>query len=467
MKKVLSLVMVMAALLGLMLVPASAVALEGNSTFGVYQISGTNWSSSSATGSYSVSFPRSANSSLVASNTRYSFGFSTVNVPPSVNLGASGSAGVYISFFVATGSAMKYYDASGTALTESAWLSNYLNPSNWSGYYYDINGSVGPDVDTVTVKSFTPTAPTNYSIVSPGVTVNFDFDLGDDILAGFHIDSLLRQFAGNATTSGSAFVVPSFRVVSAETAADIAALENIADEIVAGNAILGNFYGDVMTVLNNMYSRMGSMAQVQLTANTYLSQIVQKLNDIDSDTSTMVTLLQTYLHYLEKISGTASDIMAELELFHTSFSRAIDYLVDSLVREFGLTRDAIEDAVNMLIHYLDSTFADSINPDFGQADNDLNQGINDNHAIEQNWTGSLSQYWASLNLSNYAFDGAYADAFMIVSLWFSNIFSAFGSFGPVLIFPMIVGICMLVLGVFRMGFSRVYAGHGRSKGGES
>ena len=242
-------------------------------------------------------------------------------------------------------------------------------------------------------------------------------------------------------------VVPSASIVSTETSADLDALEDIADEIAAGNEILSAVYGDIMELLNSLYSRLGDMQQAQELANAYLFEIAEKLTSLDATASNIYSLLGTYMHYLQDIAETADDIYSELQSFHTDFMSMIELLIGTVQAESDDIQAKMEEIYNLLIAYLDNTFASAINPDQDQAIGDTNDVMQDSNDIENEWTGNMADGWGELNLDTFAFGAQFLSAFVWVSSWFTNIFNGFGDFQQIIIFPLMVGIVMLILGM--------------------
>lgn len=450
-----------ALLLGSFLIlPASAedTSLDGYMDFTTrYSISSSAPISSSSLG---FTIPRSSATGSVtiydSSTLRiYSrFSPSLIEVTPNdLNSAFGGASALYFSFYYGV-------DQRGGTL-EWDYAGSGLSASTWDAYWFD-GSNVQHEVDSFSVSSFTP-GTTGYN--SPGYVVSARANLDDGgyltsfslLRDSYQTDYIYSTSRSSSGTSNVAFssdlylYVPSISFVITQSDETLVQLEEIAQGIVQNNSILSAFYGDVISILNSMYSRMGDMLSAQNLANQYLSSIATYLQSIDVTTSNVYSLLSTYLHYLQEIAETSEDILAELEIFHNDFMTKLDLLIATVSQESDDIQAKMEEIYEQLIQWLDSQFSQSVNDSFDSTNDDLSQGITDSEAIEQQWTGSLSDTWGDTGISNFAFDASLTSAFMWVSSWFSSIYNAFGIYGAVILLPSIVGLCMLLLGMLRSG----------------
>lgn len=248
------------------------------------------------------------------------------------------------------------------------------------------------------------------------------------------------------------FYIPSFSVVHTESSADLDALESVADQIAEGNDIARAMYGDIMAALNALKDDTALMA-------SYINDCLTYLNSIETATIGTYNLVASYLHNLASIAQTAEDIEAELESFHTDFMSKLALLISTITSESDDIQATMDRIYEQLIAWLETNFKEAISPEFEGSNSDLSQGIANNDAIEQEWTGSLSDTWSAMHIADFTFDSSFTSGFMWVSGWFSNIYNSLGLYGSIVILPLIIGICKLLLGYFR------FAGHGHSKGG--
>lgn len=446
MKRIVPLLVLASLVCTLFLVPVGAVDVEGSATFDVRYSYRTSTPTYLATIS-GISFPRSASTATYEiidreADNGYPVSISSIDTGAG-DLGASGAVGVYFTF---------YYSFTGGTLTESN-ISNLAN--DWIPVYYDQNG-LQQNISDFDVTILPRIANDSSSMVSFSGNVSLS---GADTLTRFQALRANYDSAGNFALvdfSSSVYatlllVVPSFSIVATEASADLEALENIADQISQNNAIMQAMYGDIMSALNAILEKTGSLEAAQEVANAYILQVVQQLQQLNSTSSSIYTLLSTYLHYLQQIAQTAEDIKAELAAFHSDFMTKLDLLISTVSQESDDIQAKMEEIYEQLQAWLDSQFEQAIDDDFEQGNADLEQGIQNNDQIEQQWTGSLSDAWAQTGIDDFAFDAGFTSAFMWVSGWFSTFFNAFGVYSQILLFPAILGLAMLLLGMFRSG----------------
>lgn len=456
-----------ALLVTLLVLPAGAADVSGTVTLSFFKDFMVEDSLNSYIDTVDISFPRLADSSLVYSEGPYSDDdkpytvskLYRLNIPPSVGLDVSGSIGIYFSFY-AQSSKSDYeltYASSNVLINEDAFIAGVLDPSKWVFSYYDVNGVIMPfgSSSDVSVSSFSPYGSHADISIGPGFNVSSHSVISPGA-SGFSVDNLSTYFyvATYNPIVGVKYYIPSFSIVATETSSDLVALEGIADGITQTNSILSANFADIMSLLNSLYNRLGDMQEVQELANTYLSSMASLLSSINSNTSNIYSLISAYLHYLQTIAETADDIYSELQSFHTDFISKLKLLIDTVSAESDDIQAKMEEIYDQLIAWLNSTFAGAVSDGFEDANTDLNQGIQNNDVIEQSWTGSLSDSWAEMNLDTYSFDSSFTSGFLWLSSWFTNIYNAFGLYGSIIILPLIVGICKLLLGMFRWSASR-------------
>ena len=443
MKRIVPLLVLASLVCTLFLVPVGAVDVTGSATFEV-RYNDRNQAPTFRAVASGISIPRAGvtNESFSISDddsSVYTLSIESVDTGAG-NLGAQGAVGIYFSF---------YWNIYGTVSSVSG-SSNVTR--GWSPYYYNENGQQVSITDfEVTTSAAVDNKSTNIYAFSANVPLD-----GGGTLTRFQALRPSYDYAGYYTTvygDGTALVlyVPSFSIVATEASADLEALENIADQISQNNAIMQAMYGDIMSALNAILEKTGSLEAAQEVANSYILQVVQQLQQLNSTSSSIYTLLSTYLHYLQQIAQTAEDIKAELAAFHSDFMTKLDLLISTVSQESDDIQAKMEEIYEQLQAWLDSQFEQAIDEDFEQGNADLEQGIQNNDQIEQQWTGSLSDAWAQTGIDDFEFDAGFTSAFMWVSGWFSTFFNAFGVYSQILLFPAILGLAMLLLGMFRSG----------------
>ena len=94
--------------------------------------------------------------------------------------------------------------------------------------------------------------------------------------------------------------------------ADLEALENIADQISQNNAIMQAMYGDIMSALNAILEKTGSLEAAQEVANAYILQVVQQLQQLMADrklshrSGNRVTISMRMGHSLSPLSASVN-----------------------------------------------------------------------------------------------------------------------------------------------------------------
>lgn len=393
---------------------------------------------------FSIGIPRAGhknNISMISSSSDQSVGFYLVDFVYEAAEGQSypgGTVGVYFSWAAAS-------SLSGT-FREIDQVYNYT---------YSL-GNTSTFTGTTTATSFNFSPPAT-PMVYPSNGQQFSIRIPDvDSLTSLSVNlaynaPVFTPDAGNVPYDFY-FYVPSASLIYTQSSAQLDSLENIADEIAAGNAIAQAMYGDIMEALNAISGDTELMA-------SYINDCLTYLASIENKTLNIYNLCASYLYNLADIAQTADDIEAELESFHSDFMSKMDLLIGTITSESDDIQATMDRIYEQMIAWLETNFKEAISPEFEGSNSDLNHGIQNNDAIEQEWTGSLSDTWSAMHIADFTFDSSFTSGFMWVSGWFSNIYNSLGLYGSIVILPLIIGICKLLLGYFR------FAGHGHSKGG--
>lgn len=449
--KRLTAVMVLVCMFFLLVMPVGAAEVEGTASYSGFM----RYHHVSSGGNFrgDLSFPRSANSSILrdinADAEVVDLDVEVVNVPPSVGVVVSGVVGVYFSYAytVANGvTTMRRVDTDET-LTESAYSSSVNETMVFD--FYDRNGDLFP----ADIKSFEAQRIAPYKTVTVNVSSRVSLDEGQSVTGFYYSPSSVYCLSTQFAPQYVKLWFPSLSVIATQSSMELDALENMASQITQQNRILEAMQGDIIALLQQISNKVSTEETLRL-ATQYLLEISAYSQQISSDLQSVYTLLSTYLHYLQQIAETADDIYAELQAFHDDFLLKLDLLISTIMTESDDIQATMDRIYQQLIAYLDATYTEAINPEYEDSRLELDQGIQDNHAIEQQWTGSLSDAWTAMNIQSHSFDAGITSGFMWVSSWFSNIYNAAGIYGAVLILPLLVGICKLLLGMFR------FAGHG-------
>lgn len=255
--------------------------------------------------------------------------FAFLTVPPD-SVPTTGSIGVYLSFF---------YFSSVTGARQN----KVPSASDFHFYGYDLGGT--QNLGTVSLKSFAPLA--SYNSMSDGVSLvcRINGSSGNPLEEGINLsnggwNSLWsdRNFtfvpiSGSFSAGDAGMYVTSFRVVSSGVSADLDALEDMASEIANQSQILSQFYGDIVTVCNQIYQRLGDLQAAQEEANRLFSNVISLLNTTNSKIDAINMAMSTYFELLinqlkqEGIDTRSAIADAEARL-ETYLKPMIDYFTE-------------------------------------------------------------------------------------------------------------------------------------------
>lgn len=244
----------------------------------------------------------------------------------------TGSIGLYVSFY--------FYSNDNSATT--TWKT--IGQPKLIGYFNNENGY---QTQTGTDVSYSTFIPQSSLPASTGYTVKVNFNATDANPAtgiGFNVDSVSNKwgFVSNhtLTTKGTGIYITSARVVTAESSADLAALESMASAIASQNDILSAMYGDILTVCNQMYARLGDIQAAQEASNAYFQTVITTLNAVNTKLRTLNTtttniyelLQEQFALLLAQIQTSTTDITttineAELRL-ENYLKPVIDYITE-------------------------------------------------------------------------------------------------------------------------------------------
>lgn len=239
----------------------------------------------SSGGSFNRAIESSSASGLVAAGWR-SLTLSSALVP------AESQLGVYLSSF--------YYSSNAGGQSKVPSKSDFIIR------YTDSSTGVASTLPVSSVSLFEPSSSANSK--SDGVTVvarltnsvsspvsnvsiyNGSFSADYNAPAWF--------FALTATGDGVHLNVTSFRVVSTSSSAELDALESMAAEIANQSQILSQFYGDIVSVCNQIYQRLGDLQAAQEEANALFANVIKLLNTTNGKLEAINMAMSTYFELL-------------------------------------------------------------------------------------------------------------------------------------------------------------------------
>lgn len=239
----------------------------------------------SSGGSFNRAIESFSGSNLVAAGWR-SLTLSSALVP------AESQLGVYLSSF--------YYSSNAGSQSKVPSKSDFIIR------YTDSSTGVASTLPISSVSLFEPSSSANSK--SDGVTVvarltnsvsspvsnvsiyNGSFSADYNAPAWF--------FALTATGDGVHLNVTSFRVVSTSSSAELDALESMAAEIANQSQILSQFYGDIVSVCNQIYQRLGDLQAAQEEANALFANVIKLLNTTNGKLEAINMAMSTYFELL-------------------------------------------------------------------------------------------------------------------------------------------------------------------------
>lgn len=156
---------------------------------------------------------------------------------------------------------------------------------------------------SLTGESFIPVS--SGSSVSSGMTFKASViaDQSSPVSAvGFsqkQLESLWNFYPSVSLTNPNiSLVFPSCTVVVTSNSDELAALENMADNIAAQNQIMSQYYGQIVQVCNQIYQRLGDIQSAQQECNSLFSQVINLLNTTNGKLSAINQAMSTYFELL-------------------------------------------------------------------------------------------------------------------------------------------------------------------------
>lgn len=390
------------AVVSVLLVPfASAAQMTGTAQVGV----GTLTVSSGVFQTFSSDVRALNYTTMTPQQIEFSTRSSRQYGPSYVQLDANdtftGNVGIYFSYYFES-------ESSFTRVTPSG------KPSI---SYVNANGVTG----TGTADGFSPYEPPS----SPKLSTSKGYNVIARYVGTeeYPISSLRIEWPSstclmNGPASSTAFLkVPSFRVISTETSAELDALQSIADEIAVQSDILNAMYGDLVAICNSIYQATQDLKAAQDLANTYLSTIAQVLGSIDNKTTQIYDLLGVQFQLLISTIQTESDDL----------------------------QAAIAKQTGDIIAYLDNAFSGSIGQLPGQTDN-LQGMINNAQSAEEPYLSDAMSRYSELSATFTGFSGGSLSGVTLVSTLFTRVWNVLGEWVILYTFPLYLGLALLLIG---------------------
>lgn len=258
-----------------------------------------------------------------------------VNVPA----GTSATLYGYLNKFVLTSDewfsgAIGLYVSMYARVSTGAFYQTVKDPNSFELFYEDNLGNEG--TSSISLDFFTPVGSPS-SAISEGVT--FKASMVAESYAPVSKIGIRRVSTNNlftfdyATTPVMDFYIPSCTIITTSTSDELAALENMADQISAQSQILSQFYGDIVSDCNSIYQRLGDLQAAQEEANALFSSVIALLNSTNGKLDAINQAMSTYFELVLKslkneslsIQDCIDDAEARLELY---LKPMIDYFTE-------------------------------------------------------------------------------------------------------------------------------------------
>lgn len=453
--------MVLALLAGLLTVPASA-AEDSSGTFTVSYSSSIIPGSSSPSPSAGYTFSAKLPVSGVSFSADFGNTISSGQYSGTLRLGEfsfspselSGSISCYVSVQI------RGLSASVGDLGPASYSFSSYAPRSVQAYYVNSDGQTG--VGEASFDSFSAGLSTGYSFkfstIADALTPISSIRLVPDDFFSYYLN--ISRTYGTVCIPSAQVYISSARLIATASSADTEVLESIADSITQQNEIMQAFYGDIIAILQAMDTKLGSLEEAADVMNGYLSQVVSSLGSLNSTASNIYTLLGTYLHYLESIAQTAEDIKSELASFHADFLTYIQLLISTVSSESDDIQAKMEEIYNLLIAYLNTVFGSAVTDDVTDGISGADNQLDAIEGIESNYTGSLSDKWQSIGISDFTIAPGLLSGVAWVSSWWTNLFEATGDFKVILTLALFFGVCGLLIGMISRASRRAGGGDG-------
>lgn len=145
---------------------------------------------------------------------------------------------------------------------------------------------------------------------------------------------------------------------------------------------------------------------------SYLDQILMHCANMDTDLDTVIELLRAVTQYLNDLALTTDDIAQNVHGIY-------DLLKNSLASESAVVSQNAHQVGDSIMMQTDG---------------------------ENYWKDKNTENFNSLDIGNFSFDNGLMNALKAVGIWFSNLWESLGPVTIIFIFPLTLGIALVVVG---------------------
>lgn len=205
------------------------------------------------------------------------------------NLTAEGVYGIYLSCFYASNAGAKQNHAP----TRSDFSLAYKSGNTGTSSFYPVSS----------VMLFQPSS--SFNSLSDGVTVVARLNQSKSnpvsewrLVNGSYQSPSWTFDSVSGSALSATFCITNAQTVATSSNAELDALEDMASNIAAQNQILSQFYGDIVAVCNQIYTRLGDIQAAQEEANRLFSNVISLLNTTNGKLEAINMAMSTYFELL-------------------------------------------------------------------------------------------------------------------------------------------------------------------------
>lgn len=224
-------------------------------------------------------------------------------------------------------------------LDNDSWIVSYVNTNAQTGY---VEGGLDA------ISTFTP--DDSGVFLNQGWAIEASWQ-GFEALPIRALNVYQKLGSGVSVTSGYYATIrcPSIRMITTEYTAEMESLDKIADEIAAQSDILLAMKGDLVAILQDIYTMTGDMYIAQNLLNGYVEQMLPLLQQINANTINIYSLLSSQLAALETaINTSASTIEAAIEAQTAAMIAYLEEMFNTNNEVPSETYEQQQDAENIL-----------------------------------------------------------------------------------------------------------------------
>lgn len=340
--------------------------------------------------------------------------------------------------FVDDGSPYELAPVSSPSVFRASSRAAVSSASSDDGYIHFLENGVKPDSSLISASAYTIQARRPYDAT---ISLPTGFETSYAGFEAFHVDSasLVPYLTGSS---------PQFRLMSAGVLDAIPENDSYSKYDSAGN-----YYLTPSSLRLDLHLD-GSSSSFELFYNLNLA--IQAFTSPSAIYTALASPISCNIYVngssYSTVSGGSSGYVG-----HEIISLSEPITSISFLLEFPNTDpspatliDTVDYTVNVYWHFYSQTFI------YGQyltgnsaldGFNDQAQdAINEHESIESQWTGSMTENFNKLDISSFTFPSGLVSGFSLITGIFQDIWNAIGEYRIVYVFPLTLGIVLLLIG---------------------